>query len=88
MVWGAQTCDHIVSNLVTIIQLRYDVWKLHAMNCLKFCDWDMAYNWMFNLTCLGEISIMHEQIMSYVKMHYIKRLILWIIKTLMLGFML
>jgi len=36
----------------------------------------MAYNWTSNLTSLGEIIIMHEQIMFYVKMHYIKRLIL------------
>lgn len=51
------------------------------MNFFKFCDWDMAYNWMSNLTCLGEISIMHEQIMFYVKMHYVQRLILYNIKN-------
>jgi hypothetical protein len=31
---------------------------------------------MSNLTCLREINIMNEQIMFYVKMHCVKRLIL------------
>ncbi len=28
MVWGAETCDHILPNLVSIIQIRYDAWEL------------------------------------------------------------
>ncbi len=71
----------IISCLILspIIQLKYDVWKLCRS---KYCEKNLVFvieichEIMSYLTRIEKIDLIHEQIMFYVKIQWIIRLIL------------